>query len=106
MPICKPILAAVIVFTAISQWNQWYDNLLLVNNNNLKTLQLTLLEYLRKSMNAANEARSGGAVSDVAISPISIRMTMTMVATLPILIVYPMMQKYFVKGIMVGAIKG
>lgn len=105
MPICLPILAAVTVFSAIGQWNQWYDNLLLVNNNSLKTLQLTLLEYLRKTTNAANEAQSGLA-GGVNIAPMTVRMTITMVATLPILIVYPAMQKYFIKGIMVGAVKG
>lgn len=106
MPICIPILAAVTVFTAIGQWNQWYDNLLLINDNSLKTLQLTLLEYLRKSMNAAQEARNGGGMGNVVIAPMTIRMTITMVATLPILIVYPAMQKYFISGIMVGAVKG
>ncbi len=105
MPICIPILAAVTVFSAIGQWNQWYDNLLLVNDNSLKTLQLTLLEYLRKATNAANEAQNGMA-GGVTIAPMTVRMTITMVATLPILIVYPAMQKYFIKGIMVGAVKG
>lgn len=107
MPVCVPILAAVIVFTAIGQWNSWQDNLLLVNDNNLKTLQLTLLEYLRKSMNAAQEAQQGGFISgSTVIAPMTVRMTITMVVTLPILLVYPFMQKYFISGIMIGSIKG
>ena len=105
MPICLPILAAVTVFSAIGQWNQWYDNLLLVGGNSLKTLQLTLLEYLRKSINAAKEAQNGLA-GEIPVAPMTTRMTITMVATLPILIVYPAMQKYFIKGILVGAVKG
>ena len=108
MPICKPVLAAIIVFTAVGQWNSWTDNLLLVNNMNLKTLQMTLLEYLNQATNIANMARTGGAgaVSGAAISPFTLRMTITMVVTVPILVVYPFMQKYFINGIMIGAVKG
>ena len=107
MPVAVPILAAVIVFTAVGQWNQWYDNLLLVNDNNLKTLQYTLLEYLRQATNIANEAKSGNMIgAAAAITPFTLRMTITMVVTLPIIIIYPAMQKYFIQGIMVGAVKG
>lgn len=108
IPVCKPVLAAVIVFTAVGQWNSWTDNLLLVNNLDLKTLQMTLLEYLNQATNIANMAKTGGAsaVSGSAISPFTIRMTITMVVTIPILIVYPFMQKYFISGIMIGAVKG
>ena len=108
MPICKPVLAAIIVFTAVGQWNSWTDNLLLVNNMNLRTLQMTLLEYLNQATNVASMARTGGAsaVSGTAISPFTLRMTITMVVTVPILIVYPFMQKYFINGIMIGAVKG
>ena len=106
LPVCKPVLAAIIVFTAVGQWNSWTDNLLLVNNLNLKTLQLVLLDYLNQATNIANNARNGGTVSGNAISPFAIRMTITMVVTFPILLVYPFMQKYFINGIMVGAIKG
>ncbi|GHU69433.1 sugar ABC transporter permease [Clostridia bacterium] len=108
MPISKPVLAAIVVFTAVNQWNQWTDNLLLVNNTNLKTLQMTLLEYLNQASNVANMVKTGGinAVSGVAISPFTLRMTITMVVTIPILLVYPFMQKYFISGIMIGAIKG
>ncbi|HHV11871.1 MAG TPA: carbohydrate ABC transporter permease [Clostridiales bacterium] len=107
LPVCMPILAAVIVFTAVGQWNSWTDNLLLVDDNNLRTLQLTLLEYLNRANNIASQARTGGAVVDGSnITPFTLRMTITMVVTLPILIVYPFMQKYFIKGIMIGAVKG
>ena len=106
LPVCKPVLAAIIVFTAVHQWNAWTDNLLLVNDLNLKTLQLILLDYLNQATNIANDAKSGAAMSGVAVSPFTIRMTITMVVTIPILLVYPFMQKYFVKGIMVGAVKG
>lgn len=108
LPVCKPVLAAIIVFTAVGQWNSWTDNLLLVNDMNLRTMQLTLMEYLNQATNIANQARTGGAgaVSSAMVSPFTLRMTITMVVTVPILIIYPFMQKYFINGIMVGAVKG
>lgn len=110
MPITKPILAAVVVFTAIAQWNSWIDNLLLINNNhNLNTLQLVLLNYLNQAEAFASQARANGGqifASGYVISPYSIRVTITMIVVIPILLVYPAAQKYFVSGIMLGAVKG
>jgi ABC-type sugar transport system, permease component len=108
MPLCKPILAAVAVFSAVNQWNMWYDNLFLVNAKNLQTLQLTLLNYLKEAEAIAQRAIAGNSLQGVQnyLSPLSIKMTLTMVVAIPIILVYPIMQKYFVKGIMIGAIKG
>jgi putative aldouronate transport system permease protein len=109
LPICMPILAAVTVFAAVTQWNSWMDNLLLVNNHKLDTLQYVLLQFLRQADAIAAEARnSGGAVNATGytLSPFSVRMTVTMVATIPVLLVYPFVQKFFVSGIMLGAVKG
>lgn len=106
LPMCIPVLASVAVFTAVNHWNSWTDNLMLVDSNNLRTLQLTLMEYLNKASSIADQAASGAMTGGVSISPFTIRMTITMVVTLPVLLVYPFMQKYFVKGIMLGAVKG
>lgn len=108
LPICKPVLAAVVVFTAVGQWNSWMDNLLLVTNPKLQTLQLTLLTFLKQSEAIATQAKANGvnSVSSYIITPNTVRITVTMVATLPILIVYPLVQKYFVSGILVGSVKG
>lgn len=107
MPMCFPVIAAVAVFTAVQQWNSWTDNLLLVNENNLQTLQMKLMEYLNQATNIAQQAQNGGVDGATAVlSPFTVRMTITMVVTLPILAVYPFVQKYFVKGIMLGAVKG
>lgn len=60
LPMCTPVLASVAVFTAVGHWNSWTDNLLLVDSNNLRTLQLTLMEYLNQANDIANQAAQGG----------------------------------------------
>lgn len=107
-PLCKPILATIAVFSAVGQWNTWMDNYFLVYNEHLKTMQLTLYEYLSSAnafatMSAADITRNAKAVR---ITPEAIKMCTTMIVTFPILLVYPLLQRYFVKGIMLGAIKG
>ena len=111
MPICKPVLAAIIVYTAVFHWNAWTDNFYLVSKSNLQTLQMTLLNYLREADNIAQAMRSGNTalnLQDVrhTLTPVSIRITLTVFVTLPIMIVYPFMQKYFIKGMLLGAVKG
>jgi putative aldouronate transport system permease protein len=107
-PLSKPILATITVFSAVAQWNNWFDNYILVQSKQLETLQLMLYNYLNQasqlSQMSTSSLQHGAAAS--ALTAQSIRMTITMVATLPILFVYPWMQKYFVKGIMLGAVKG
>jgi ABC-type glycerol-3-phosphate transport system permease component len=107
-PISTPILATIAVFSAVMQWNTWIDNYFLVQNENLQTLQLKLYELLSQANNLATKTDDElmQNINYKRISPMSIKVTMTMVVTLPILFVYPMMQKYFVKGIMLGAVKG
>ncbi|WP_020618941.1 carbohydrate ABC transporter permease [Paenibacillus daejeonensis] len=106
MPLSIPVLAAVAVFTAVGQWNTWMDNLLLINNNKLNTLQYILLQYLNQAEMIAAQVKEGGNAAGYQISPFSLRMTVTMVVTIPVLLVYPIIQRYFVSGIMLGAVKG
>jgi ABC-type glycerol-3-phosphate transport system permease component len=107
-PLSMPIIATIAVFSAVAQWNSWVDNFLFMTNPKLKTLQLTLYEYLTQTNRIAQatmqERNSGQAVRE--LTPAAVRMTITMVVTLPIVFVYPFLQKYFVKGLMLGAIKG
>lgn len=106
-PLSKPILATITVFSAVAQWNSWFDNYILVQSEQLETLQLILYNYLNQASQLSQMSIASLQNSTVsALTPQSVRMTITMVATLPILFVYPWMQKYFVKGIMLGAVKG
>ncbi|HOJ10619.1 MAG TPA: carbohydrate ABC transporter permease [Clostridiales bacterium] len=109
MPLSKPILATIVVFTMVGQWNSWFDAMIYMTRNNLKPLQLILYEYLQEAQRLSDRIREGiesGVKVDVSLTPDAIRMTVTAVITIPILLVYPFMQRYFVKGIMIGAVKG
>ncbi|MBB6730913.1 carbohydrate ABC transporter permease [Cohnella zeiphila] len=107
-PLSMPIVATVAVFASVGQWNTWMDNYFLVSSDRLETLQLILYNYLTQAQQIVNSSNmqslSRGAATRV--SPESIRITVTMVVTIPVMLVYPFLQKYFVKGIMLGAIKG
>jgi putative aldouronate transport system permease protein len=109
-PVSMPIVATVIVFHSVNQWNSWTDNYFLVPSEKLQTLQLILLNYLRESESLASQAnlnmQSSSFGNSVRVSSQSVKMAITMIVTFPILLVYPFLQKYFVKGIMLGAIKG
>ena len=105
MPLCTPVLATVAIFSAVDQWNSWTDNFYLCDSKYLQTLQLLLLSYMRDQ---ASQMTSLELLAEkkIKVTPFSVRMTITVIATLPILFIYPVFQKYFVKGIMIGAIKG
>ncbi|GAA0408251.1 carbohydrate ABC transporter permease [Micromonospora fiedleri] len=110
MPLCKPALAVVGLFVAVGSWNAWLDTLLYASGNPaLTTLQYELQKLLSSSMNAGvnsvaatGAASSGGQVT----TPIALRSAITMVAAVPILFVYPFLQKHFVSGLMIGSVKG
>lgn len=109
LPISTPIIATVTVFVATVQWNSFSDNLIFVTNTKYQTLQMILYRIISSVTEAMQNVRTDQISRDIRIiqpTPTTIRMTMTMIATLPILFAYPFLQRYFVKGIMLGAIKG
>lgn len=110
-PLCKPILATIAIFGAVGHWNSFTDSLIYMQSApNLYTLQHRLYIYLNQASNLKSLMQSGGAVSETAIkSALSgkiIKYTISMVTVIPILLVYPFMQRYFEEGIMLGAVKG
>ena len=100
MPVSKPVLACVAVFGAVWQWNAWSDNMFLVTDARLQTLQYLLYRMLQSS------GMSDSITGQTSVQPMSIRLTMTFITVFPILLVYPFMQRFFVKGIMLGSVKG
>lgn len=110
-PLSKPILATIAIFGAVGHWNSFTDSLILMQSApSLYTLQHRLYIYLNQASNLSAMMESGGAVSEAALkSALSskvIKYTISMVTVIPILVVYPFMQRYFEKGIMLGAVKG
>jgi putative aldouronate transport system permease protein len=112
LPLCTPILATIAIFTAVGHWNSFMDTLMLMRDQRLFTLQYLLWQYLNEAEQLARNIQllmaSGGSISDpsVMLTGTSIKMTIAMIVTLPVLCVYPFFQKYFVRGIMIGAVKG
>ncbi len=108
IPVSKPILATIAVFSAVGQWNSYMDNYLFVHNELLQTLQLKLYLLLTEAQSMASKAARSDYtnMNNAQLTPTTVRMTITVITTLPILLVYPFMQKFFVSGIMLGAVKG
>ena len=108
-PLCKPVLATVALFVAVGSWNQWFDTQLYNGSKkNLYTLQYLLKMKLATSMQSMNAAQtSADALKNSSQStPITIRCAITVVSALPILVVYPFLQRYFVTGMVLGSVKG
>lgn len=116
LPLSKPILATVALYQAVGQWNSYQDNYLLVQDTNLQTVQMTLYNYVHQAEAIAKAmqqaALSGGNIADIANSAAAnttadaVRNATTILSMLPIMLVYPFLQKYFAKGVMLGAVKG
>lgn len=109
LPLSKPILATITIFSAVGQWNNFMDTVLYVRSGKLFTLQYVLYDYLNRANATIELMRNDPSMADNAaalLTPITIKYTICIVTVLPILIVYPIFQKYFVKGIMIGAVKG
>lgn len=108
-PLCTPVLATIALFVAVGAWNTWFDAFLYTSSRQeLSTLQYELMKLLSSSMNAnSNPSVANGVGAEIAtqVTPISIRAAVTIVASVPILVVYPFMQKYFVVGLNVGSVK-
>jgi len=109
IPLCTPIIATLGLFVAVTQWNAWQDTLYFTTDENLETLQFVLMKVLRQAeaTSIVKKAKSimMRQMGTTNITPESIKMAITIVATVPIICVYPFLQKYFVKGMVVGAVK-
>jgi putative aldouronate transport system permease protein len=110
LPLTVPALATVSLFVAVYQWNSWFDVFLYNSSRHeLSTLQYELMKILATSNtggSAADQYADAMGGNAQIVTPTSIRATMTIIASLPIIMVYPFLQKYFVKGMVVGGVKG
>lgn len=109
LPLQKPILATVGLFTAVGHWNDFFTTQLYITKPKLYTLQFLLYEFQNQVKNAAtliNSASEAAGAGGSNIQPTGIRLTLTAIVIIPIMLVYPFIQKYYVKGVMIGAVKG
>src|SRR5699024_607140 len=112
LPNCTPILATIAIFSAVGQWNSFQDTLIYITDEKLYSLQYLLYTYINQANSLAQMVRNTtGSLSNIASvataqTPTSIQMTVSVIVVLPIMFIYPMFQKHFVKGIMLGAVKG
>ena len=108
-PLCTPVLATVALFVAVGAWNSWFDTYLYCGQEaDLYTLQYILKMKLATTQNSANAAQTSveALKTTTLTTPVTIRCSITVISTVPILIVYPFLQKYFVTGMALGAVKG
>ncbi|MCP1311970.1 carbohydrate ABC transporter permease [Paenibacillus tyrfis] len=104
LPLSMPVIAVMMLYYGVSHWNSWFHAMIFLQDRSLYPLQLVLREILLQG--EASSMAVGATDTDVAMLSVTLKYATIIVATVPILFVYPFLQKYFVKGALVGAIKG
>lgn len=104
-PLCMPVIATVALFTAVYQWNSWFDAMLYNRmSDNLTTLQYELMKLLSSVTNNSASAETMKETNNL-VTPTSVRTAATVITALPIVCLYPFLQKYFVAGLTIGGVK-
>ncbi|MBP3359781.1 MAG: carbohydrate ABC transporter permease [Clostridia bacterium] len=103
LPLSKPVLATICLFTMVAYWNDYFSALMYIDKPALKTLQLYMSEVILEAQQDVDTATLDDLMN---ISGESVRCATIIAATVPIVIIYPFLQKYFIKGIMIGSVKG
>jgi putative aldouronate transport system permease protein len=106
LPISAPIIATISLWYAVAHWNAWFDALLYIANPDKMVLQTILRKIIIEGSEQFSNFQSFDQAAERSVTPDIIKAATVMVATIPILCVYPFIQKYFVKGIMIGSLKG
>jgi len=111
LPVIKPALATIGLFIALGYWNDWYSAMLFITEDSMKPLQYMLYEKINnieayKRLIASGLSGSADAVSALGLPTQTLKMALTVVVTGPIILLYPLAQKYYVQGITIGAVKG
>jgi len=109
IPLCKPVIAAIALFTIVGHWNSYFDSMMYTNDAALQTIQLYLKKVITDPSVAAGLGKQAVTIvpdSAAKITAQSVKMAAMAVTALPVIAVYPFLQKYFVKGMTIGAVKG
>jgi putative aldouronate transport system permease protein len=105
IPVSKAVLATMLLFYAVSYWNSYFNEMLYLNSRSKYPMQIILRNMLISGLFSEESTTSGGA-SSFTVSDATLRSAVIVITTLPILVVYPFVQRYFVKGVMIGSLKG
>ncbi|MCE3202431.1 carbohydrate ABC transporter permease [Paenibacillus sonchi] len=105
LPVSMPLLATMALFMGVGQWNSWLDSAYFVQSENLRTLAFRMMEVINKS-NSPMDAIAAANSASAGVTSFSLQVTAMVVSIVPIICVYPFLQKYFVHGIMLGSVKG
>lgn len=105
LPLSKAILAVIGLWTAVGIWNSWFNALIYLNNENLQPLQLTLRRLLIQNQILMENATTGSMAGELRSLADMMKYAAIVVSTVPIMILYPFLQKYFNQGVMIGSIK-
>ncbi len=107
LPISKPLLATIAIFTAVGQWNSWYDCAFFTQDKSLRTMGYLLMTVINKNSLGAQTMDAYAASATVnTVTTLSVQLAAMIVAVAPILVVYPFFQRYIVSGMTIGAVKG
>ncbi|SDE55909.1 putative aldouronate transport system permease protein [Paenibacillus sp. UNCCL117] len=106
IPLSMPIIATLSLWTAVHHWNAWFDSMIYISDSNKHVLQVVLRRIVLEGTKDMMDLNAFENDKDMVANPETIKATTVMVATIPIILIYPFVQKHFVKGIMVGSLKG
>ncbi|MFF2089918.1 carbohydrate ABC transporter permease [Paenibacillus sp. NPDC058174] len=106
LPISMPMVATITLFYAVDRWNEWWHGVLFMTDINLLPLQALLRELLTNYQQVLSSISTNIIVQNTGLHPEMLKMAVLVVSVLPIVCLYPFMQKYFAKGVMIGSIKG
>ncbi|EMS72402.1 carbohydrate ABC transporter permease [Ruminiclostridium cellobioparum] len=106
LPVSKPFLATIALFLGVEHWNAWFDSAFFVQKPELKTLSFLMMQIVNKNQISGSVSAGAAAYKSSMITSFSLQSAAMIIAVLPIICVYPFLQKYFVKGMMIGSVKG
>ena len=106
IPLATPIIAVISLYYAVAIWNNYFTAMIYITDKKLLPLQMVIRDILLQSSAMGNEVNNMTSESGAAAYAMNIRYATIVVSTVPILCVYPFIQRYFIKGVMIGAVKG
>jgi putative aldouronate transport system permease protein len=106
LPVSKPLLATIAIFTGVGHWSSWFDSAFFVQNRNLRTLGYLLMEVINRSNVSGSAMTMSMASANTVVTPLAVQVTAMVITVFPIMVIYPFLQRYFITGLTVGSVKG